>query len=34
MDIGCSGIGAFYDRETAEFLQTDALILYALAIGR
>lgn len=31
--FGCSGIGAYYDREVQEFLNTDALILYALAIG-
>ncbi|HHD64366.1 MAG TPA: dehydrogenase [Desulfobulbaceae bacterium] len=32
--LGCSGIGAFYDREVADFLETDGLVLYALAIGR
>lgn len=31
--LGCSGIGAFYDDETAAFLQTDAMICYALAVG-
>ena len=31
--LGCSGIGAFYDLEVADFLETDSLILYALAIG-
>ena len=31
--LGCSGIGAFYDLEVAGFLETDSLILYALAIG-
>ena len=31
--LGCSGIGAFYDLEVAEFLETGGLILYALAIG-
>ena len=31
--LGCSGIGAFYDPEVADFLETDSLILYALAIG-
>ncbi len=32
--LGCSGIGAYYDREVMEFLQTDDIILYALAVGR
>jgi SagB-type dehydrogenase family enzyme len=32
--LGCSGIGAFYDQEAADFLETDGLVLYALAIGR
>ena len=31
--LGCSGIGAFYDLEVADFLETGSLILYALAIG-
>ncbi len=31
--LGCSGIGAFYDLETADFLQTDEQVLYALAAG-
>ncbi len=31
--LECSGIGAFYDQEVADFLETDSLILYALAIG-
>ncbi|MGB3514485.1 MAG: nitroreductase family protein [Microcoleaceae cyanobacterium] len=31
--IGCSGIGAYYDEETKEFLGTDKSILYAVAIG-
>jgi SagB-type dehydrogenase family enzyme len=31
--IGCSGIGAYYDEEVVEFLQTQGMILYALAIG-
>ncbi len=31
--LGCSGIGAFYDLEVADFLETDSMILYALAIG-
>lgn len=33
-DIGCSGIGAYYDDETKEFLETKNNILYMLAIGR
>ncbi len=32
--IGCSGIGAYYDIETKEFLKTNNNILYLLAIGR
>ena len=31
--IGCSGIGAYYDDETKEFLNTKNNILYMLAIG-
>ena len=34
LGLGCSGIGAYYDDETAAFLQTDEMILYALAVGR
>ncbi|MDH4945291.1 SagB family peptide dehydrogenase [Sulfurimonas sp. C5] len=34
MGIGCSGIGAYYDDECKEFLQTKNNILYLLAIGR
>jgi len=34
LGIGCSGIGAYYDDETAAFLETEDMILYALAIGR
>ena len=33
LGLGCSGIGAYYDDETAEFLETEEMILYALAIG-
>lgn len=33
-DIGCSGIGAYYDEEAKEFLGTSNNILYMLAIGR
>ncbi len=32
--IGCSGIGAYYDVETKEFLKTENNILYLLAIGK
>lgn len=32
--IGCSGIGAYYDDETKEFLNTKNNILYLFAIGR
>ncbi|BAY23764.1 hypothetical protein NIES2100_35560 [Calothrix sp. NIES-2100] len=31
--IHCSGIGAFYDDETQEFLETNKDVLYAMAIG-
>jgi SagB-type dehydrogenase family enzyme len=33
LGIGCSGIGAYYDDETQEFLDTDKAVLYAIAIG-
>jgi hypothetical protein len=33
LGIGCSGIGAFYDDETQEFLGTDKDVLYAIVIG-
>ena len=32
--IGASGIGAYYDEEVREFLETEEKILYAFAIGR
>lgn len=31
--IECSGIGAYYDDETQEFLGTDKAVLYAMTIG-
>ena len=34
LGFGCSGIGAYYDEEVAEFLASDGMVLYALAIGR
>jgi hypothetical protein len=34
LNIGCSGIGAYYDDETKQFLNTHNNILYLLAIGR
>lgn len=34
LNLGCSGIGAFYDDETQAFLETDQDILYALAVGQ
>jgi SagB-type dehydrogenase family enzyme len=34
LDIGCSGIGAFFDDETQAFLGTDRPVLYAVAIGQ
>ncbi len=33
LDIGCSGIGAYYDDEVCEFIEENSMILYALAIG-
>jgi len=33
LGIGCSGIGAYYDDEVTDFLETDGMVLYALAIG-
>jgi len=33
-EIGCSGIGAYYDEECKEFLKTPNNILYLLAVGR
>lgn len=32
-DLGCSGIGAFFDDEVQTFLETDNPVLYAIAIG-
>lgn len=32
--IQCSGIGAFYDDETSDFLETKKDILYTLVIGQ
>jgi SagB-type dehydrogenase family enzyme len=32
--IDCSGIGAFYDNEAQEFLQTNHDLLYVMAIGK
>ena len=34
LGIGCSGIGAYHDDETQEFLDTNKDVLYAMAIGR
>ncbi|MDY7022207.1 MAG: SagB/ThcOx family dehydrogenase [Cyanobacteriota bacterium] len=33
LNLGCSGIGAYYDDETRTFLDTEKDVLYALAIG-
>jgi len=33
MGLSCSGIGAFFDDETQEFLKTEGSVLYAIAIG-
>lgn len=34
LQIGCSGIGAYYDDEVNEFLNSNDMVLYALAIGK
>lgn len=34
LNIGCSGIGAYYDDEVNEFVGNDEMVLYALAIGK
>ncbi|MEB3279860.1 MAG: SagB/ThcOx family dehydrogenase [Lyngbya sp.] len=34
LNLGCSGIGAYYDDETQAFLETDKDVLYALVIGQ
>lgn len=33
LQIGCSGIGAYYDDEVCEFIEEHTQVLYALAIG-
>jgi hypothetical protein len=33
LGLGCSGIGAYYDDETKEFLGTDKHILYVMIVG-
>jgi hypothetical protein len=34
LDIGCSGIGAYYDDEVNMFVENDEMVLYTLAIGK
>jgi len=34
LDIGCSGIGAYYDDEVNAFVEQEGMVLYALAVGR
>ena len=34
LEIGCSGIGAYYDDEVNEFVGNDEMVLYVLAIGK
>ena len=34
LEIGCSGIGAYYDDEVNEFVGNDEMVLYALAVGK
>lgn len=33
LEIGCSGIGAYYDDEVNAFVEHEGMVLYALAIG-
>ena len=33
LNIGCSGIGAYYDDDVCEFIGENTMVLYALAIG-
>lgn len=33
LDLGCSGIGAYFDDETQAFLHTEQMVLYAIAVG-
>jgi len=34
LDIGCSGIGAYYDDEVNAFVENEEMVLYTLAIGK
>ncbi len=34
LDMGCSGIGAYYDDEVNAFVEYEGMVLYALAIGK
>ena len=34
LGYGCSGIGAYYDDEVCEFIGKNAMVLYAMAIGK
>ena len=34
LELGCSGIGAYYDDEVNTFVGNDEMVLYALAIGK
>jgi len=34
LNIGCSGIGAYYDDEVNAFVDEEGMVLYSLAIGR
>lgn len=34
LDLGCSGIGAYYDDEVNTFVGNNEMVLYALAIGK
>ena len=34
MSLGLSGVGAFYDKELQEFLQTQESVLYTVAVGK
>lgn len=34
LGLGCSGIGAYYDKEVQAFLNDEGMVLYALAVGK
>ncbi|WP_295418992.1 SagB family peptide dehydrogenase [Sulfurovum sp.] len=34
LELGCSGIGAYYDDEVNDFVENNEMVLYALAVGK